>query len=362
MTELGRREGLDAMTPLPARTVVFPAGSPFRCTILIVDDEPGILSLLSEQLKSEFHVLTAGTAAEARAAFAKADVDMLMSDLNLPDSTGVQLLEWVRQVAPRTARILLTGAARIEDAVGAINHSHIHRLILKPWRFEDLTASLRETARAVLLERNHEQLLEEYRKLNGELELRVQARTRAHEQSLAELKLKNQILEKMALTDALTGLPNRRAIDLIARKELLRRTRNPAPLALGLLDADHFKDINSKYHLSGGDHVLIWLGQMLQSGVRGTDALGRVGGEEFMVVAPVTDLPGTDRLAERLRSTVADQATNYNGNEIRITVSGGFAVVEAGETCGFERLREIAAAALAEAKATGRNRCIVRRA
>ena len=85
------------MTPLPARTAVFPTGSPFRCTVLIVDDEPGILSLLSEQLKSEFHVLTASTAAEARAAFAKADVDVLMSDLNLPDSTGVQLLEWVRK-------------------------------------------------------------------------------------------------------------------------------------------------------------------------------------------------------------------------------------------------------------------------
>ncbi|MFO0935785.1 MAG: diguanylate cyclase [Gemmataceae bacterium] len=342
------------------RNTVFPHSSPLCCTVLIVDDEPGILSLLSEQLKSEFRVITAGTSAEAKAAFAHADVDILMSDLSLPDSSGIQLLDWVRKVAPRTARVLLTGAARIEDTIGAINQSRVHRLILKPWRVEDLIAGLRDTARSVLLERNHEQLLAEYRKLNAELERRVQERTKAHEQSLAELKMKNQILEKMALTDALTGLPNRRAIDLIARKELLRRTRTPAPLTLGLIDADHFKEINSKFLLSGGDHVLIWLGQTLQSGIRGTDALGRVGGEEFMVVAPSTDLCGAERLAERLRTCVEASVSKYNGQEIRITVSGGFAVIESGENLGFERLREIAAEALAEAKATGRNRCLVR--
>ena len=359
LTDLGRPEDVDGVKTGPSKTPV-PIVHPFRCTVLVVDDEPGILALLSDQLRAEFRVLTAGTAAAARSAFAENDVDVLVSDLSLPDSTGVQLLEWVRQVAPRTARVLLTGAARLEDAVGAINQSRVHRLILKPWRAEDLAAGLRDTARSVLLERNHEQLLEEYRKLNSDLEQRVQERTKAHEQLLAELKMKNQILEKMALTDALTGLPNRRAIDLIARKELLRRTRTPAPIALGLIDADHFKDINSTHHLSGGDHVLVWLGQTLQSGIRATDALGRVGGEEFMVVAPGTDLIGADRLAERLRSLVADRSTTFGGKVIQVTVSGGFVVAESAEAVGFERLREVAAAALAEAKATGRNKCIVR--
>lgn len=362
MLELSRPSEVDGQTPRPVlREEVYAPAHPFRCTVLLVDDEPGILSLLTSQLHSDFRVLTAGNAAQARSLFAQSDVDILVSDLNLPDSTGVALLEWVRQVAPRTARVLLTGAARLEDAIGAINQSRVHRLILKPWRVEDLVAGLRDTARTVLLERNHEQLLEEYRKLNGELEVRVQERTRAHEQALAELKMKNQILEKMALTDALTGLPNRRAIDLIARKELLRRTRNPAPMTIGLIDADRFKDINSAYHLSGGDHVLVWLGQTLQAGVRATDALGRVGGEEFMVVAPGTDLPGADRLAERLRSTVANRSTTFNGNTIRVSVSGGFAVCDTPDSVGYERLREVAAAALAEAKATGRNKCVVRR-
>lgn len=335
--------------------------APFRCTILVVDDERAIQQLLADQLKNDFRVISASSALEAKSIFAVQHVDILLSDLNLPDSTGVQLLDWVRKTAPRTARVLLTGAARIEDTIGAINQSRVHRLVLKPWRTEDLLNGLRDTARGILLERNHEQLLEEYRKLNAELELRVQERTRAHEQSLVELRMKNQILEKMALTDALTGLPNRRAIDLIARKELLRRMRTPAPIAIGLIDADRFKLINTNHTLSGGDHVLIWLGQMLQSAIRGTDALARIGGEEFMVVAPQTDFAGASRLAERLRSTVAMQTTTYAGQSIPVTVSTGFAVVEDHEAASFEAMREIAALALLEAKQNGRNRCVIRK-
>jgi diguanylate cyclase (GGDEF)-like protein len=168
------------------------------------------------------------------------------------------------------------------------------------------------------------------------------------------------MLEKMSLTDPLTGLPNRRAVDLVARKELLRRTRVPGPIGLALVDADRFKEINSAHHLSGGDHVLVWLGQALQAAVRACDTVGRVGGEEFLVVAPATDLDGAEALAERLRATVEAGRCDYRGRDIRLTVSIGLAVAPAIAEASFEQLREAAAALLAEAKATGRNRCVVR--
>ena len=133
-------------------------------------------------------------------------------------------------VSPQTARVLLSGTAKLKDAAEAINCCQIDRLILKPWRGEDLLAHLKDVARGLLLERSHERLLEEMRTLNLQLEKRVAERTQ-------ELRASNQILEKMALTDPLTALPNRRAIDLIARKELLRRARNGSPLAVGLIDA-----------------------------------------------------------------------------------------------------------------------------
>lgn len=325
-----------------------------RNSVLVVDDEPVILALLVQQLGAEFEVVTACSAAQARSIVAARPIDILVTDLNLSDGSGIAFLEGMRLSHPRVARVLLTGTARLSDAVDAINRCQIHRIVLKPWRVDDLITTLRSVGRGVQLERSHEKLLEEYRALMLDLENRVAERTR-------ELEQKNQLLEKMALTDALTGVPNRRAVELIARKELLRRSRIDEPLALGLIDADHFKDINSAYLLVGGDHVLTWLGQTLQNALRGTDAIGRIGGEEFMIVAPGTDVVGADVLSERLRSTIERDRTIYRGTPIGVTISLGFAVVDGGVPASFDELRATAAAALAEAKQRGRNRSVVRR-
>ncbi len=332
----------------------------YKCSVLVVDDDPAVLALLVAQLANDFELLTACSSEQARGLLSQRSADILMTDLTLPDESGVRLLDWVRRTAPRTARVLLTGTARLEDAVDAINHSQVHRLVLKPWRPEDLLQTLRATARGLLLERSHEQLLDELRKLNLELEARVAARTRELEQVLHQLQQKNQILEKMALTDPLTSLPNRRAIDLIARKELLRRTRTATPIGIALIDADHFKVINSTHLLSGGDHALTWLAAVLQNSIRATDSVGRVGGEEFMVVAPGTDEAGAVTLAERIRANVEAATTEYNGQPIRMTVSIGLAMAAADAPAGYDQLREAAAAALKQAKDDGRNRAVLR--
>jgi len=332
----------------------------YKCSVLAVDDDPGVLAMLTAQLGGDFEVLTACTVEQAHTVLAKRSVDILLANLQLPDASGVTLLDWVRRMAPRTARVLITGTASLQDAVDAINHSQVHRVVLKPWRAEDLLQSLRTISRSLLLERSHEQLLDELRKLNLELEQRVQTRTLELEQALSQLQLKNQILEKMALTDPLTGLPNRRAIDLIARKELLRRTRTPGPITIVMIDADHFGQVNKTYSQTAGDHVLIWLSGVLQNSIRQSDSLGRVGGEEFLVVAPGTDGVGASVLAERLRTNTEAGQTIYNNMPIRMTISLGLAVAEAMTPAGYEQLREVAAEALKEAKETGRNRAVIR--
>ena len=333
---------------------------PPHFTVLIVDDEPSIVTLLEAQLAAKFAVLTAGTAAAAKQILNEHSIDIILSGWPLPDTDGVQSLAWVQQHHPRIARVLLAGTARVEDAVNAINACYVHRIVLKPWRAEDLLATLQSLQQAIVHERSQEQLVKELKQSHLELEERGHERTRQLEQTMAQLKLKNQMLERMALTDPLTGAPNRRAIELIARKEILRLARVPQPLAFGLIDVDWFREINSKYLLGGGDHVLIWLVQTLQSAIRGTDALGRVGGEEFMVVAPATDEEGAFILAERLRIAVESSHAIYNGDEVRVTVSAGFAVAPAGSPVPYERLREVATAALKDAKTAGRNRSIVR--
>jgi diguanylate cyclase (GGDEF)-like protein len=254
----------------------------------------------------------------------------------------------------------MTGIYSMEEAVNAINSGLAQRFLFKPWRPDQLLLLLRNTARTFLLERSHENLLDELRRLTVELEQRVADRTRELEAANRQLQQRNSMLQKMALTDALTGLPNRRAMDRLAKNELLRRARSPSPLALAVVDADFFKDINTRYLLPGGDHVLTWLGQTLVNSVRTIDTVGRVGGEEFMIVAPDTQVEGAEILAERVRKTVENGSTDYKGDTIKMTVSVGMVVVDATTLVGYDQIRHAASAALSDAKKAGRNCCIVR--
>ena len=209
--------------------------------------------------------------------------------------------------------------------------------------------------------------MEELRTLNLELEQRVAQRTKELEESNRDLEQKNKMLEKLALTDALTGLFNRRAIDRLGERELRRRDRYPGPLSVGLIDVDHFKDINTRHTHSGGDKVLIDLGNVLKSSLRTVDSLGRIGGEEFLVVAPETGIDGATILGERIRSNVEKNVFTYKDamnpvdRVIPVRVSIGFAVAEDGMEVDYEHMRHMAAAALSEAKSSGRNQCVVLR-
>jgi len=346
-----------------------------KCSLLVVDDEPYILTTLASLLSNDFEVLTADSAEAAQAVFQARPVDLVLTDQRMPRLTGVQLLEWVRQNYPRTIRLLMTGFAELEEAVQAINRGQVFRYLCKPWRTEELQQTLHHAARTFQLERSHEQLLQELRELNLELENRVRQRTQELdaanqelvekkgelERAYQELMQKNKMLEKLALTDPLTNLPNRRAMDRVAEKELRRRERYPGTLALGLIDVDHFKRINCEYLLPGGDQVLMDLAKVLTGSVREVDFLGRIGGEEFLVVAPETNLVGAEKLGERIRSTVEKSAFFYKDAKIPVTVSIGFAVAEAGVLVDYDQMKHTAAAALAEAKVTGRNRCVFRR-
>ena len=339
--------------------------SRYSCSLLVVDDEPYILSTLAALLGSEFQVVTADCAETARRHFQSRDIDLILTDQKMPQMSGVQLLEWVRTNHPKTVRLLMTGFAELEEAVEAINRGQIFRYIFKPWRTEELLETLRSAARTFILERSHEQLLLELQQINQELEQRVAERTRQLDQRINELEeLKHELeqktimLEKLALTDPLTGLPNRRAMDRLAERELRRRDRYPSPLALGLIDVDHFKAINERYLLSGGDKVLVDLGKALGASLRTVDVLGRIGGEEFLVIAPETDLQGAVVLGERIRTTVEDAVITYKDEPISVRVSIGFAVADHGVVAEYEAMKHLAAAALADAKRTGRNRCV----
>ena len=341
--------------------------SRYKCSLLVVDDEPSILDTLNILLTPEFDVLTADCAEAAQGFFAEREIDIVLSDQKMPRVSGVELLEWVKEHSPKTIRLMMTGFAELEETIDAINKGQVFRFILKPWSSENLLDVLRDASRRFTLERSHEQLLEELRQLNdklievnAELETRVAERTKLLEEANHELEGKNKMLERLALTDVLTNLPNRRAMDRLAERELRRRERYPSPISIGFIDVDHFKQINDQYLLPGGDKVLADLARCLAASVRTVDFLGRIGGEEFMVLAPETDMEGAVILGERIRTMVEKTEFAYKNESIPVRVSIGFAVADAGIETDFETIKHLAAAALSEAKKTGRNRCVFR--
>jgi diguanylate cyclase (GGDEF)-like protein len=345
-----------------------------KYSLLIVDDEPSILPTLAALLGRDFEVLTANSADAAQAILEKNRVDLILTDQRMPRRTGIELLEWVRAHCPGTVRLLMTGFGELDDAVEAINRGHVYYFLLKPWRTEELLQVLRNAAEKVRLERSQEQLLSALRRLNSELEARVTERTgeleranRLLQQRTGELEEANQLLqqrtrelERLVLIDPLTGLFNRRAMDSLAQAELKRHTRYRNPLALGIVDVDFFKQVNTDFDLTGGDQVLMSLGRTLTASLREVDSVGRVGGEEFLIIARETDEAGAHSLAERIRGTVEQTPIEFKGQHIHITVSLGFAVVDSETSADYSSLYDRAANALTLAKKLGRNRFVVR--
>jgi diguanylate cyclase (GGDEF)-like protein len=161
-------------------------------------------------------------------------------------------------------------------------------------------------------------------------------------------------LHRLATTDELTGLFNRRRFLALAAAEWRRFQRYRRPLSLLMLDVDRFKSINDHYGHDAGDRVLAHIAQLCRNQKRSADVIGRLGGEEFAVLLPETDLEEAGLFAERLRRAVAEEAVPIAGGAVRVTLSIGAS--EARRARDLADLMRQADLALYEAKRTGRNR------
>lgn len=168
-----------------------------------------------------------------------------------------------------------------------------------------------------------------------------------------------QQMERLATHDGLTGCINRSGFDALLGHALQHARRRGAPLALVLLDIDHFKSVNDGHGHRAGDAVLAGTADAVRSRLRKSDVFGRVGGEEFALLLPDTDAAGALRLAEQVRAVVAQHRFALaGGGELRVTLSGGIAVVAAGQTDApdADRLYRSADERLYRAKRLGRDR------
>ena len=165
-------------------------------------------------------------------------------------------------------------------------------------------------------------------------------------------------LRESASTDPLTGVLNRRAIARESAREISRAHRSRTPLSIVVLDIDHFKAINDLHGHNAGDQALCALTALLGRGLRNIDLIGRLGGEEFVLILPDTRLDGAALIAEKLRKTLSAHPLPLSTGLLKMTFTAGVAQLLASDT-GLHSFLERADKALYRGKSAGRNRIVV---
>ena len=233
----------------------------------------------------------------------------------------------------------------------AINYSHSRDDLIDAQHFALEQEKQASTAK--------ERLLEVQKRYQDDLEYKVQERTLELEITLRELSEVNQELERLNAIDPLTGAHNRRHFDKRLRSEGRRSRREQTPLSLIIVDVDHFKKVNDEYGHDGGDACLIHVTNVFQKLIhRPTDDLCRIGGEEFAIILPNTDLEGAYHVADSMRHHLEVNPLEYEGQNIKLTVSAGVSSAIVTDENHAQSLFKHADECLYEAKASGRNTVI----
>jgi diguanylate cyclase (GGDEF)-like protein len=224
--------------------------------------------------------------------------------------------------------------------------------MLERWRRDTFTRSIGVVVLAALIGFFGKRLV-------GQIKLREQAEAELR-QARDALEIANRTLERQAMQDCLTGLANRRQLDVTLGNEFSRATRNADTLAFIMIDVDYFKQYNDLYGHSAGDEVLRAISKLIRALTpkRPGDLSARYGGEEIAILLPNTDLHGAQAVAERIRAAVESARMPHSGSSFgHVTLSAGVATLspKRGEhVAGM--LVEAADKALYQAKSAGRNR------
>jgi len=294
--------------------------------ILIVDDSPVYRKLLEQQLfgLESCVISVARSGREAVKIIEAQHPSLIITDWLMPDLTGIELCQTIRSANHEYAYIIiLTSNADKKDIVKGFS-AGADDYLTKPFDEEELRARVRVGMRLVDLQR--------------------------------QIQAKNQLLEELALTDSLTGLPNRRAVVAWADRQLRSAARHGFSLWVVLIDLDHFKRVNDTYGHEAGDIVLTSFGEILKANTRASEISGRIGGEEFAFVVTFADEDGIRTVAERIRRQFSEQVFHFSGSDIRVTASFGAAGFSGEKAPEFSAVIALADRALYRAKHLGRNR------
>src|SRR5580704_5397033 len=240
-------------------------------TILVADDSRLDRALLENTLvRKEYSVLSAKSGLEAMELFDAHHPAIVLTDWLMPDLTGIELCKRIRQKlqGSNTYIIILTGMTERDKLVIGLE-AGADDYLTKPFHSSELLARVGVGQRVAELHRQAE--------------------------------AKNRLLEKFAMTDPMTGLPNRRAVEVWAGRELKAAARHDYSLWVVMADLDNFKSVNDAFGHQAGDTVVKRFAEILNASTRGADICARIGGDEFMIAITHTGREGAQLAVERIR-------------------------------------------------------------
>lgn len=294
--------------------------------VLVADDSPVYRKLVERSLAQErYTVLLAKNGRQAIELFAEHRPSLVITDWTMPDFSGIEFCQRVRRDFKESYAylILLSANTDKEEVIEGLT-SGADDYLTKPFHAGELLARVRVGRRIVDLH--------------------------------SEVQAKNRLLEDLALTDSLTGIPNRRGIDSWAEHQLSAAARHDFPIWVVMADLDHFKRINDAHGHDAGDTVLKKFAEVLRSNTRKSNICGRLGGEEFLLLVTHVEKKHLAIAVERIRAQFEAHEFKFDGHTLHATASFGVAHFRGTIAPDFSELLARADAGLYSAKHKGRNR------
>ena len=302
-----------------------PAGKDFK--VLIIDDSPVSRKLVELPLaQKQYKLIFAKTGQESTKLFEEQRPDLVILDWGMPNLSGEEMCRRIRASSRDSYCyiIVMPGGTGSDCLVAALN-AGADDYLTKPFHRGELMARVAVGIRSIELHR--------------------------------QLKTKTMLMERLALTDALTGLPNRRAIETWAAGQLSGAARHKFSCWVVVADLDHFKQVNDTFGHDAGDAVLQRFSKILKANTRTSDLCGRLGGEEFLLVLTYAAKHDALAVVERIRTQLDRTPFTFGGCTVRVTASFGLAGFEGHQKPSiFSKLQALADEALYAAKRAGRNR------
>ncbi len=302
--------------------------------ILLVDDELSVLEGYRRGLRKQFKLDTAISGQEAIEMLRNnPPYAVIISDMRMPNMSGLELLSRARELSPDTVRIMLTGNSDQQTVVDAVNQGEVYRFLSKPCDSATLAAAILDAVERYKQSKSNRTLLQI---------------------SASKVKGLTQRLSHQALHDTLTGLDNRKSFELRLQRALESAQNEGKIHAVCYLDLDHFHIINDNYGIAVGDEFLKELAKLLQIGRRKADMVARLAGDKFAILLDDCNLEEARKIIRQLHQQIKSFHLTYSSKEISINASIGLTPIT-GEDESVSAIIKTAEAACRLASESGTN-------